>query len=96
MFMIFDKKKPLFTISVAAEMLECHPRTLRIYEEEGLVHPYRRNNIRYYSQDDIESIKRICELMDELSINLSGVRALFKAASKFHIRIERMIDEMLE
>ncbi len=96
MFMMFERRKPLFTISVAAEMLDCHPRTLRIYEEEGLVHPHRRNNIRYYSQDDIETIKKICELMDELSLNLSGVRALFKAANKFHIRLERFIDEMLE
>ncbi len=96
MFMMFDKRKPLFTISVAAEMLDCHPRTLRIYEDEGLIHPHRRNNIRYYSQEDIENMQRICELMDEMSLNLSGVRALFKAAAKFHIKIERMIDEMLE
>lgn len=93
---MYDKRKPVFTISIAAEMLECHPRTLRIYEEEGLVHPHRRNNIRYYSQEDIETVKKICELMDEWSLNLSGIRALFTAADRFHIRVERLIDEMLE
>ena len=92
---MFDRRRPVFTISVAAEMLECHPRTLRIYEEEGLVHPHRRRNIRYYSQEDIETIKRICDLMDEWSLNLSGIRALFSAAEKFHIKIDRLIEEML-
>lgn len=95
MFSMFDKRRPIFTISVAAELLDCHPRTLRIYEEEGLVHPHRRNNIRYYSQDDIEMIKQICELMDEWRLNLSGIKALFTAAEKFHIRIERLLEEML-
>ena len=93
---MFDKRRPIFTISVAAELLDCHPRTLRIYEEEGLVHPHRRNNIRYYSQDDIEMIKQICELMDEWRLNLSGIKALFSAAERLHIKLERLIDEMLE
>ncbi len=96
MFNIFDRRKPVFTISVAAELLECHPRTLRIYEDEGLVRPRRRNNIRYYSQEDIETIRQICELMDEWSLNLSGVKALFCAAERFHIKLERLIDKMLK
>ncbi|OGC07155.1 hypothetical protein A2230_06440 [candidate division WOR-1 bacterium RIFOXYA2_FULL_36_21] len=96
MFFISDRRRPVYTISIAAEMLECHPRTLRIYEEKGLVKPYRRNNIRLYSQQDIESIKKICDLMDELSINLSAVRALFKVSEKFHLSFSKMIDRMLE
>jgi MerR family transcriptional regulator/heat shock protein HspR len=95
MFNFSDRQRPIFTISVAAELLDCHPRTLRIYEQEGLVHPHRRNNIRYYSQEDIETINRICELMEEWSLNLSGVKALFSAAERFHIEVERLIEEML-
>jgi MerR family transcriptional regulator/heat shock protein HspR len=93
---MFDRRRPVFTISIAAEMLECHPRTLRIYEDEGLIRPHRRKNIRYYSQEDIEAIERICELMDEWHLNLSGVKALFSAAERFHIKLEKLIEEMLE
>ncbi|MFA4906315.1 MAG: MerR family transcriptional regulator [Candidatus Margulisiibacteriota bacterium] len=93
--MFNDKHRPLFTISIAAELLDCHPRTLRIYEEEGLIHPHRRHNIRYYSEEDIDTIREICELMEEWSLNLSGVKALFSAAERFHIKAERLIEEML-
>jgi MerR family transcriptional regulator/heat shock protein HspR len=92
---MFNRNRPVFTISVAAELLDCHPRTLRWYEQEGLIHPHRRNNIRYYSQEDIESIEQICELMEEWSLTLSGVKALFSAAERFHISAERMIEKML-
>lgn len=96
MFIWHDRKKPVYTISIVADILKCHPRTLRIYEEEGLICPYRRNNIRLYSQEDIEMIKKICKLMDEFSLNLSGIKALFIAAEKFNISISKLIDEMLE
>jgi MerR family transcriptional regulator/heat shock protein HspR len=95
MFNGHARSRPLFTISIAAELLDCHPRTLRIYEQAGLVRPHRRNHIRYYSEEDIETIREICELMEEWSLNLSGVRALFEAAERFHIRAERLIEKML-
>jgi len=90
-----DRRKPLFTISIAAEMLDCHPRTLRWYEEEGLIHPFRRNKIRYFSQDDIEMIEMYCELMDELDLTVSGVKAILTAAERFHIETRKMIEELL-
>lgn len=93
---LHDETRPVYTISIAAELLDCHPRTLRIYEEEGLIHPKRtKKNIRLYSQEDIMMIKEICELMDEWSLNLSGVKALFEAASRFHIDIKKLLDEMI-
>jgi MerR family transcriptional regulator/heat shock protein HspR len=93
---LHDGSRPVYTISVAAELLDCHPRTLRIYEEEGLIRPKRtKKNIRLYSQDDIMMIKEICELMDEWSLNLSGVKALFGAAERFHIGIDKLLREML-
>jgi MerR family transcriptional regulator/heat shock protein HspR len=92
-----DSDKPVYTISVAAELLGCHPRTLRIYEEEGLVHPKRtKKNYRLYSQNDLSTIKKICSLMEGWSLNLSGVKALFKMAECFHIEAERMLEEMLD
>jgi MerR family transcriptional regulator/heat shock protein HspR len=93
---LHDQDKPVYTISVVAELIGCHPRTLRIYEEEGLVHPKRKNNVRRYSERDVMRIKEICELMDEWSLNLSAMRAMFEMAQRFHIETEKMIHRMLE
>jgi len=88
--------KPVYTISVAAELLGCHPRTLRIYEAMGLVHPTRtQKKYRLFSQNDLATIKKICSLMDEWSLNLSGVRVLFKVAECFDIEIDRLLDKLL-
>ena len=93
---LHDSHKPVYTISVAAELLGCHPRTLRIYEEEGLLSPRRtRKKYRLYSQNDLAMIKKICSLMEKWSLNLSGIKALFEMADRFQIEIEKMFDEML-
>lgn len=91
-----DSRKPVYTIHIAAELLSCHPRTLRIYEEMGLIQP-RRTEKRYrlYSQHDLTMVKRICSLMEEWSLTLSGVRALFEMATRFDIEIEKLFEEML-
>ena len=68
-----DKDKPLYMISVAAELTGMHPQTLRVYEQKGLVTPGRsRGNTRLYSQADIEHLNLINKLTDE-GINLAGV-----------------------
>ncbi|MDD4178426.1 MAG: MerR family transcriptional regulator [Candidatus Margulisbacteria bacterium] len=93
---LHDSEKPVYTIHIAAELLGCHPRTLRIYDQAGLVSPQRTvKRYRLYSQSDLTRIKRICSLMDEWSLNLSGVKALFNMADRFEIEIERLLDEML-
>jgi MerR family transcriptional regulator/heat shock protein HspR len=92
-----DSHKPVYTIRIAAELLDCHPRTLRLYEQAGLVHPQRTaKNYRLYSQHDLTTIKSVCALMDEWDLNLSGVGAMFKMAERFHIEIERLFEEMLQ
>jgi MerR family transcriptional regulator, heat shock protein HspR len=69
--------EPLFVISVAAQILEVHPQTLRYYERAGLVLPSRsRGNIRMYSQSDIERLRLIQRLMDDLGVNLAGVEVI--------------------
>ena len=68
-----DRDRPLFMISVAAQLAGVHPQTLRIYENKGLVSPKRSaGNTRLYSQADIEQLEFISELTDE-GINLAGV-----------------------
>ena len=67
------KDKPLYMISVAAELTGMHPQTLRVYEQKGLVKPGRsRGNTRLYSQGDIERLNLVSKLTDE-GINLAGV-----------------------
>ena len=80
-----DRDKPLYMISVAAELTGMHPQTLRVYEQKGLVTPGRsRGNTRLYSQADIERLNLIAKLTDE-GINLAGV-----------VRILDMRERMLE
>lgn len=67
------RNKPLYMISVAAELTGMHPQTLRVYEQKGLVNPGRsRGNTRLYSQADIDRLNLISKLTDE-GINLAGV-----------------------
>jgi MerR family transcriptional regulator/heat shock protein HspR len=68
-----DNDRPLFMISVAAELAGMHPQTLRLYERRGLVLPQRTaGKTRRYSQHDVERLQRIQELT-ELGLNLAGV-----------------------
>ena len=68
-----DKNRPLYMISVAADLAGLHPQTLRIYESKGLVTPQRTSgNTRMYSQADVERLELITRLTDE-GINLAGV-----------------------
>jgi MerR family transcriptional regulator/heat shock protein HspR len=68
-----DRNKPLYMISVAADLAGLHPQTLRIYESKGLVTPQRTSgNTRMYSQADVDRLELISRLTDE-GINLAGV-----------------------
>jgi MerR family transcriptional regulator/heat shock protein HspR len=74
--------KPLFTLSVAAEIMGVHPRTLMIYENEGLVVPARtKTNRRRYSQRDIKKLQFIRYLTNKRRVNLAGVAAILKLIS---------------
>ncbi len=70
--------RPVYVISIAADLAGAHPRTLRIYEEKGLVSPQRRNRIRLYSDRDIERVRLIRHLTQELGVNLAGVKLLLE------------------
>lgn len=72
-----NSDKPIFTLSVAAEILALHPRTLRIYEEHGLVVPYRtQTQRRRYSQNDIKKFQFIQFLTQRRRVNLEGVKII--------------------
>ncbi len=83
-----DGSRPVYVISVAAELVSVHPRTLRIYEGEGLVCPARTpTNIRLYSEDDLRQVLWIRHLTQNLGVNLAGVRVLFELEERLGTRI---------
>ncbi len=90
-----DPQRPVYVISVAASIVSVHPRTLRIYEEEGLVCPARTpSNIRLYSENDIRRVLWIRHLTQNLGVNLAGVRILFELEERLGTRIlERLYSE---
>ena len=83
----------VFYISVVAQMVETHPQTLRMYERMGLVVPTRtRNNVRLYTQSDVDQVKRIQHLTQELGVNLAGVEVVFKLLAE----MQKLRDELDE
>src|SRR3954467_11839720 len=69
-----DRDRGVFMISVAAELADMHPQTLRIYEQRGLITPQRSpGGTRLYSQADVERLRRIQKMTAEMGMNLAGV-----------------------
>jgi MerR family transcriptional regulator, heat shock protein HspR len=90
-----DHERGVFMISVAAELAEMHPQTLRMYEARGLIEPKRSpKGTRLYSQADVERLRRIQEMTTELGMNLAGVERVFELEDKM-ARLQRKVD-MLE
>ena len=85
--------RPRYIISIAAELASCHPRTLRIYEEEGLLRPQRRNNLRLYSEADIKRVRIIRFLTTRQRVNLAGVRVILQLEALGKIRVYDLFDE---
>jgi MerR family transcriptional regulator/heat shock protein HspR len=82
----------VFMISVAAELAEMHPQTLRMYEARGLIEPQRSpKGTRLYSQDDVARLRRIQEMTAELGMNLAGVERVFELEDKLE-RQQRKVD----
>ena len=75
----FDPDEPVFVIGMAARMLRLRTQTLRYYERLGLIEPFRTGgNQRVFSRGDIERIRRIRSLTDDLGVNLAGVEVVLK------------------
>jgi MerR family transcriptional regulator/heat shock protein HspR len=96
-----DHERGVFMISVAAELAEMHPQTLRMYEARGLIEPKRSpKGTRLYSQADVERLRRIQEMTTEHGMNLAGVEQVLaleekleRAARKVE-RLERRAEEL--
>ncbi len=99
-----EKSRPLYVISVAAELVDMHPQTLRLYERKGLIEPSRSSGkTRLYSQRDIEHLQEIRRLTQELGVNLAGVEEIIRLRKqlddiqfKMEGRIDHIQDELTE
>src|SRR5579863_1057804 len=82
-----DAERGVFMISVAAELADMHPQTLRMYEARGLIEPKRSpKGTHLYSHADVERLKRIQEMTAELGMNLAGVERV--------LELEQQLDAM--
>jgi MerR family transcriptional regulator/heat shock protein HspR len=92
--------RPRYMISVAADLVGMHPQTLRIYESKGLIRPKRTaGNTRLYSEADLERLRLIQQLTNELGLNLAGVEQVLRLEDelrRMHARLGRMEREMRE
>ncbi len=89
-----SSERGVFMISVAAELADMHPQTLRMYEQRGLIEPKRSpKGTRLYSQADVERLRRIQEMTTELGMNLAGVERVFELEDKLG-RLQRKVDAL--
>lgn len=90
-------KEPVYLISVTARLLGVHPRTLRIYEEWGLVVPKRIGNRRFYSEEDLEKLRLITCLTNKVGMSLAGVKLLLQIEEELASQnLDRVFTEILK
>jgi MerR family transcriptional regulator/heat shock protein HspR len=89
-----SRARGVFMISVAAQLADMHPQTLRTYEARGLIAPSRSaKGTRLYSQEDVDRLRRIQEMTAELGLNLAGVERVLDLEAeieRMHARIEEL------
>ena len=93
-----ENDRGVFMISVAAELADMHPQTLRMYEQRGLIEPKRSpKGTRLYSHEDVERLRRIQEMTNELGLNLAGVEQVLRLEDelrRLQARMARMEREL--
>lgn len=89
-----DPDEPLYVISVAARMVNLHPQTLRHYEKLGLIEPARtEGNVRMYSPHDIERLRKITGLVEDLGVNLAGVEVILNMTKQIE-ELQAQVEEL--
>ncbi|MFP5212940.1 MAG: MerR family transcriptional regulator [Acidobacteriota bacterium] len=79
-------QRALYPIGIVAELLDIHPRTLRIYEQEGLIRPARRGGKRFYSNNDLQWLKCLRRLLTDDGLNIAGIKKLLTITPCWNIR----------
>ncbi len=89
-----DSARGVFMISVAAELAEMHPQTLRMYEQRGLIAPQRSpKGTRLYSQTDVDRLRRIQQMTTDLGLNLAGVERVLALEEQLE-RTQRRLEQL--
>lgn len=94
-----DHERPMYLISVVAELLGVHPQTLRVYEREGLISPSRAGGQRLYSRADVERLGLILDLTRNLGLNRAGVDIVLRMRHRIEclqretVEMMRIMDE---
>jgi MerR family transcriptional regulator, heat shock protein HspR len=95
-----DNNEPCYVISVAAKMVGMHQQTLRYYERVGVIEPSRsRGNIRLYSQSDINRLRQIQRLINDLGVNLAGAEVIMRMRDRMEqmeLEIESLRRQLAE
>lgn len=90
--------EPCYVISVAARMVGMHAQSLRNYERIGLIRPSRSTGrVRLYSQADIERLRNIQRMINDLGVNLAGVEVILnmrEAMARMQLEMERLREEL--
>jgi MerR family transcriptional regulator/heat shock protein HspR len=90
--------RPIYMISVAADLVGMHPQPLRIYEAKGLVRPHRTpGGTRLYSEADVERLRIVQRLTSELGLNLAGVELVLRLEDELrraHAQVERLQQQL--
>ena len=90
-----EKHRPKYPISVVAEMVGVHPQTLRLYEREGLIKPQRTTRqTRLYSEADIDRLKSIISLTQDMGVNLAGVEIVLRMREQME-DMQQTVEELL-
>ena len=90
--MNIQDEEPRYVISIAARILGVRTHTLRYYEKIGIIEPSRsRGNIRLYSDSEIDQLRRVKTLMDDLGVNLAGVEVILNMTQNM-IKLQRQIE----
>lgn len=92
---MMDKdNEPRYVISVAARIIGAQTHTLRYYERIGIISPSRsQGNIRLYSERDIEQLRRVKTLMDDLGVNLAGIEVILRMTKRL-TELQQQMEEM--
>lgn len=90
-----NKDRPVYIISVAAELVDMHPQTLRLYERKGLIQPKRSGGkTRLYSERDVEKLREIRRLTQEMGVNLAGVEEIIRLRDELDTQQNQLESEI--
>lgn len=87
------RDEPCYAISVVAKLVNLHPQTLRRYEEIGLIRPARFSGRRLYSLRDLERLRKITRLVNDLGVNLAGVEVILNMSERMEY-LQKEMDRM--